>query len=49
MRERKVWNEEEDRILRYLKVEKGEKKWSAIARKMEEDFNIKGRTGKQCR
>jgi hypothetical protein len=35
MRERKVWTQYEDKILRYLREEQGEKKWSAIARKME--------------
>lgn len=31
---RKVWTEQEDKILRVLKEERMESKWSAIARKM---------------
>ena len=49
MPERKMWNLNEDRILRFLKEEQKEKKWSVIARKMHTDFGIEGRTGKQCR
>jgi len=46
---RKTWTEGEDKILRLLKEERQEKKWSFIAKKMDEEFGIKGRTGKQCR
>lgn len=49
MPERKVWSQEEDRILRYLREEKGEKKWANIARLMDREFGVSGRTGKQCR
>jgi len=49
MPERKVWTEEEDKILRFFREERQEKKWSFIARKMEEEFGIVGRNGKQCR
>jgi hypothetical protein len=49
MQSRVSWTEYEDNILRYLKEEKGEKKWSTIAKKLEEEFSIRGRTGKQCR
>jgi len=36
MKERKTWTKEEDEVLRHLKEVRGEKKWSAIAKKMEE-------------
>jgi hypothetical protein len=35
MSERKMWTEEEDKILKYLKEERGERKWASIARLME--------------
>lgn len=44
-----MWTQEEDRVLRLFKEERGEKKWSLIARKMQQEFEIEGRTGKQCR
>lgn len=49
MPERKAWSKEEDRILRVLKEERGEKKWSTIAKLMQTEFGVSGRTGKQCR
>lgn len=49
MPDRKMWNAEEDRVLRLLREDRREKKWSVIARIMETEFGIKGRTGKQCR
>ena len=49
MPERKVWSAEEDKILIFLKEEKGIAKWSLIAKTMDEEYKIYGRTGKQCR
>ena len=49
MPERKVWSEREDSVLRLLREERKERKWAAIARTMEREFGIVGRTGKQCR
>jgi hypothetical protein len=49
MPERKAWTEEEDRILRFLREERGERKWARISRAMEEEFGAGGRSGKQCR
>jgi len=34
MPERKVWSEDEDKILKLLREERGEKKWANIARIM---------------
>ncbi len=49
MPNRRMWSPEEDHTLRLLREEKSLKKWSVIARKMETDYNLPGRTGKQCR
>lgn len=49
MSERKVWGEREDKILKYLREERGERKWATIARILEQEFDIPGRSGKQCR
>jgi len=49
MPERKVWTEEEDKVLKYLKEVRGVPKWSVISETMEKEFNIVGRNGKQCR
>jgi hypothetical protein len=49
MPERKVWSGEEDRILRLLIEERGLRGWTQIARTMEDEFHIVGRSGKQCR
>lgn len=49
MPERKLWTEDEDKALRFLKEEEGLLKWSVISRRMHLQFGIEGRTGKQCR
>ena len=49
MPERKAWTPEEDNILKILREEEMIAKWSAIAKKMAEDYGMPGRTGKQCR
>ena len=36
-------------MLRLLREGRGERKWANIARIMEQEFAIPGRTGKQCR
>lgn len=49
MPDRKMWTEQEDRVLRFLREDRGQQKWSHIARTMDLEFGIGGRTGKQCR
>lgn len=49
MPERKAWTEEEDQILKRLHDELGLRKWSEIARRMNEEFDLPSRNGKQCR
>lgn len=45
----KPWTEYEDLILRKLKEEDKIQKWTVLAQKMAEDYNLKGRNGKQCK
>ena len=40
---------QEDKVLRWLYEEEGMKRWTEIARRMEMEFKIEGRNGKQCR
>ena len=49
MPERKVWTEEEGRVLRVLREERGVKKWADMPAIMASEFGIEGRTAKQCR
>jgi hypothetical protein len=49
MAERRLWTEFEDNALRYLREECQIQKWSEIASKMIEIFNITDRNEKQCR
>jgi hypothetical protein len=56
MSERKVWTPEvsfnfiqEDRVLQEIIEVKKIKKWSAVARCMDSEYLLPGRTGKQCR
>lgn len=47
--ERRPWSAEEDQILKDLFEKVKLNKWSLIARRMEEEYQMGGRTGKQCR
>jgi hypothetical protein len=49
MPERKLWSAEEDQVLKLLVEERKMAKWSHISRVMEEEFQLAGRNGKQCR
>lgn len=49
MPERKPWTEEEDQALKYLRQQVGINKWSMIAHNLASQYNMHGRTGKQCR
>jgi hypothetical protein len=40
---------QEDKVLKMLVEERGEIKWALIARVMADEFQLTGRTGKQCR
>ena len=47
--DRRVWSQQEDGAIRDLVVRYGTRSWSVIAEHIVNDYNIKGRTGKQCR
>lgn len=47
--EKRPWTVEEDRLLKYVFESSRLTKWSHIARKLQEDYGIKGRNGKQCK
>ena len=46
---RKPWNNSEDEAIRTLVMLNGTQHWASIAKLLEVTFNIKGRSGKQCR
>ena len=46
---RRLWNGTEDKAIVELVKNYGTKRWSLIAKKLEEEFHISGRSGKQCR
>ncbi len=49
MAEKRNWTEEEDRALRIVFEATRAPKWSHIARRLQEEFGVKGRNGKQCK
>lgn len=49
MGDRRAWSEIEDKAIRELVEKYGIRKWTVVAQKMEEVYNLKGRSGKQCR
>lgn len=46
---RRPWSEHEDHAIQILVNQNGTRQWALIANKLSTDFNIIGRTGKQCR
>ena len=46
---RKPWTLSEDEAIRQLVSLNGTQQWAIIAKRLETDFNIRGRSGKQCR
>jgi len=46
---RQLWKSEEDDAISTLVREHGVKKWTLIAHKLQEEYKIYGKTGKQCR
>lgn len=47
--DRRAWSNDEDEAIRTLVTTYGTKSWSVIANHIKNDFDITGRTGKQCR
>lgn len=46
---RRLWNQEEDEAISKLVDKYGYKRWTLISKQLEVEYNIIGRTGKQCR
>eukprot|EP00826_Nyctotherus_ovalis_P037327 TRINITY_DN3397_c0_g3_i6.p2 TRINITY_DN3397_c0_g3~~TRINITY_DN3397_c0_g3_i6.p2 ORF type:complete len:138 (+),score=30.48 TRINITY_DN3397_c0_g3_i6:113-526(+) len=46
---RRLWMTEEDTAIGKLVEKYGIKKWTLISKKLQEEYRINGRTGKQCR
>lgn len=46
---RKPWSAAEDEAIRKLVSSNGTQQWAVIAKRLETDFNVKERSGKQCR
>ncbi|CAK9103512.1 Transcriptional activator Myb (Proto-oncogene c-Myb) [Durusdinium trenchii] len=47
--DRRAWSREEDQAIRNLVKVLGTKSWSDVSTQLKTDYNIEGRTGKQCR
>ena len=46
---RRLWQTVEDKAIIDLVGKHGAQKWTIISKKLEEDYNINGRSAKQCR
>eukprot|EP01022_Parablepharisma_sp_SALTPOND_P034023 TRINITY_DN902_c0_g1_i2.p2 TRINITY_DN902_c0_g1~~TRINITY_DN902_c0_g1_i2.p2 ORF type:complete len:263 (+),score=32.00 TRINITY_DN902_c0_g1_i2:1061-1849(+) len=46
---RRLWNDLEDQAIRNLVSKYGIKKWTLISKRLQEEYHIYGRSGKQCR
>lgn len=46
---RRAWTEDEDAAIMHLVDIYDHKNWGMIADRLSKEFNINGRTGKQCR
>lgn len=46
---RKPWTTSEDEAIRKLVSSSGTQQWATIAKRLEIEFSLKGRSGKQCR
>lgn len=49
MSETRIWTEYEDLILKRLREEDKIQKWTVVAQMMADEYNLKGRNGKQCK
>jgi myb proto-oncogene protein len=49
MNEKRLWTDQEDRILKKLVEDTKFTKWTHIARTICDEYGIKGRNGKQCK
>lgn len=46
---RRLWKDEEDEAINSLVDKYGIRRWTLISKKLQEEFGINGRSGKQCR
>jgi len=46
---RRLWGDDEDKAITRLVKKYGIKKWTLISRKLQEEYQIYSRSGKQCR
>ena len=46
---RRNWSEAEDNAILNIVEQVGDKNWRLVAQEMEDQYKLKGRTGKQCR
>jgi len=46
---RRLWSDEEDEAISNLVETYGTRRWTFIAKKLQENYKIYGRSGKQCR
>jgi len=46
---RRLWTDKEDKAILKLTKEYGVKNWTLVAKKLQEEYHIYGRSGKQCR
>lgn len=46
---RRLWTDREDEAIVNLTERYGVKKWTLIAKKLQDEYQIHGRSGKQCR
>jgi hypothetical protein len=46
---RRIWTAEEDEAIRAMVIKFGTKSWALIAENLQSEFEISGRSGKQCR
>jgi len=49
MNDKRAWTEHEDRMLKKVVEDNKFIKWTQIARILSEEYEIKGRNGKQCK
>lgn len=49
MSEKQGWTSEEDRLLKQVYDSGQAGKWSEVAKILQEEYGIKGRTSKQCK
>lgn len=47
--EKRIWSEEEDRVLKHLYEEELMRNWSMLAKRMNRDYGLPRKSAKQCK